>query len=46
MQLELKAVLVRPASLSEFVGQEELLGENGVLRTLMQCDRIPSMVLW
>ncbi|CDS08882.1 hypothetical protein LRAMOSA10243 [Lichtheimia ramosa] len=40
------AAKVRPASLSEFVGQEELLGENGVLRTLMQCDRIPSMVLW
>lgn len=37
---------VRPSSLAEFVGQEELLGENGVLRTLMNSDRIPSMVLW
>ncbi|KAG2223801.1 hypothetical protein INT45_001935 [Circinella minor] len=40
------AAKVRPMSLSEFVGQEELLGEKGVLRTLIQSDRIPSMILW
>lgn len=32
--------------MSEFVGQEELLGEKGVLKALMQYDRIPSMILW
>ncbi|KAI9498181.1 DNA polymerase III, clamp loader complex, gamma/delta/delta subunit [Zychaea mexicana] len=40
------AAKVRPVSLSEFVGQEELLGDKGVLRALMQSDRIPSMILW
>ncbi|KAI9271504.1 DNA polymerase III, clamp loader complex, gamma/delta/delta subunit [Phascolomyces articulosus] len=40
------AAKVRPMSLSEFVGQDELLGEKGVLRALMQSDRIPSMILW
>ncbi|KAF7731277.1 Werner helicase interacting protein 1 [Apophysomyces ossiformis] len=34
------------AAKEEFVGQEELLGDNGVLKTLIKCDRIPSMVLW
>ncbi|KAI8379318.1 putative AAA family ATPase [Radiomyces spectabilis] len=40
------AAKVRPLSLSEFVGQEELVGEHGVLRPLMESDRIPSMILW
>ncbi|PHZ09325.1 P-loop containing nucleoside triphosphate hydrolase protein [Rhizopus microsporus ATCC 52813] len=40
------AAKVRPSTLSEFVGQEELLGPHGVLRSLIDNDRIPSMVLW
>ncbi|KAI8144045.1 DNA polymerase III, clamp loader complex, gamma/delta/delta subunit [Fennellomyces sp. T-0311] len=40
------AAKVRPTSLSDFAGQEELLGDKGVLRSLIQSDRIPSMVLW
>ncbi|ORY90026.1 DNA polymerase III, clamp loader complex, gamma/delta/delta subunit [Syncephalastrum racemosum] len=40
------AAKVRPTSLSDFVGQEELLGEDGILRTLINADRIPSMILW
>ncbi|KAI9006632.1 DNA-dependent ATPase MGS1 [Phycomyces nitens] len=40
------AARVRPTTLSEFVGQEELLGDLGILRTLMQQDQVPSMVLW
>ncbi|KAI9321422.1 DNA polymerase III, clamp loader complex, gamma/delta/delta subunit [Dichotomocladium elegans] len=40
------AAKVRPLSLTDFVGQKELLGAKGVLRTLIENDRIPSMVLW
>ncbi|KAI9279767.1 DNA polymerase III, clamp loader complex, gamma/delta/delta subunit [Sporodiniella umbellata] len=40
------AAKVRPTQLSEFVGQEELLGPQGVLKTLIRQDRIPSMILW
>ncbi|KAI8881193.1 P-loop containing nucleoside triphosphate hydrolase protein [Backusella circina FSU 941] len=40
------AAKVRPKSLDDFVGQDELLGERGILRTLIDNDRIPSMILW
>lgn len=35
----------RPSSLDEVVGQE-LVGEHGVLRSLIEQDRVPSMILW
>jgi len=37
---------VRPRSLEEFVGQEHLLGENKVLRKLIESDKITSMIFW
>ncbi len=37
---------MRPQSLSDYVGQEELLGENGALSKVIAADRIPSMILW
>ncbi|KAI8979476.1 hypothetical protein BDF20DRAFT_509750 [Mycotypha africana] len=40
------AAKVRPMRLDEFVGQEELLGSEGILRKLIDSDCIPSMVLW
>lgn len=40
------AARVRPICLTDFVGQEELLGSNGILRKLIDNDRIPSMILW
>ncbi|OAC98439.1 hypothetical protein MUCCIDRAFT_149854 [Mucor lusitanicus CBS 277.49] len=40
------AARVRPVSLQDFVGQEELLGPDGILKKLIDHDRIPSMVLW
>lgn len=36
---------MRPKSLDEVCGQE-LVGENGVLRGLIEQDRVPSMILW
>jgi len=37
---------MRPRSLSEFVGQEEILGEGRLLVELIEADNIPSMILW
>ncbi|CAD0092561.1 unnamed protein product [Aureobasidium mustum] len=36
---------MRPQSLDEVQGQE-LVGRNGILRSLIETDRVPSMVLW
>lgn len=36
---------MRPKNLEEVCGQE-LVGENGVLRGLIEQDRVPSMILW
>lgn len=37
---------MRPATLSEFVGQESLVGERGALRRMVERARLMSMVLW
>ena len=37
---------MRPRDLSEFVGQDHLVGEGGILRQMIEGDRIPSMILW
>lgn len=36
---------MRPRTLDEVCGQE-LVGPNGVLRGLIESDRVPSMILW
>ncbi|KIH89959.1 hypothetical protein SPBR_00361 [Sporothrix brasiliensis 5110] len=36
---------MRPQSLDDVCGQE-LVGPNGVLRALIESDRVPSMILW
>ncbi len=37
---------MRPTSLEEFVGQEHLVGKGMLLRTMIERDQIPSMILW
>src|ERR1700748_2194744 len=37
---------LRPSSLEEIVGLEELLAEGRFLRTAIETDRIPSMIFW
>ena len=37
---------MRPRSLDEVVGQQHLLGPGAPLRTLIEADRLSSMVLW
>ena len=40
------AARMRPNDLSEFVGQQHLLGEGKVLRRLIEQDSISSMIFW
>ncbi|ODV89985.1 hypothetical protein CANCADRAFT_1715 [Tortispora caseinolytica NRRL Y-17796] len=40
------AELARPTSLDNFVGQDDLVGPRGILRSLVKSDRVPSMILW
>jgi len=37
---------MRPLSLEDVVGQDELVGEDGVVRSLLAQGDIPSMVFW
>lgn len=37
---------LRPHTLDEYIGQEELTGSNGILRKALQSGTIPSMILW
>jgi len=40
------AARMRPANLDEVVGQEHLLGRGKPLRTLIEADRLSSVILW
>ncbi|OBA15926.1 uncharacterized protein OGAPODRAFT_88524 [Ogataea polymorpha] len=37
---------LRPSSLEDYIGQEHLVGEGGILRGFIQNDRVPSLILW
>ena len=37
---------MRPRTLAEMVGQEHLLGAGKLLRSAIEADRVPSMILW
>lgn len=37
---------LRPKSLDDFFGQEKLLGQDGILRNIINADNIPSFILW
>lgn len=40
------AARLRPRTLDEIVGQRHLLGADGVLRKLIESDRLRSVILW
>ncbi|XP_042573635.1 ATPase WRNIP1 isoform X2 [Cyprinus carpio] len=40
------AEVLRPSSLEEYFGQNKLLGEQTLLRSLLQSQEIPSLILW
>ena len=37
---------IRPKTISEFVGQQHLIGEGKVLRKLIESQNIPSIIFW
>ncbi len=40
------AARMRPRTLDEFVGQDDLLGPGRALRRAVETDAVPSMILW
>ncbi len=40
------AARMRPANLSEYVGQDHVIGPGRVLRKALEAGRLPSMILW
>ena len=40
------AARMRPRSLDEYVGQDEIVGPGRALRRAIENDRVPSMILW
>lgn len=37
---------LRPSKLDELIGQEHLVGDEGIIRKAIQSGNIPSMILW
>ncbi len=37
---------MRPRTLAQYVGQQHLTGENGVLRKILQSGALPSIIFW
>ncbi|HEV3085772.1 MAG TPA: replication-associated recombination protein A [Candidatus Elarobacter sp.] len=40
------AARMRPQTLDEFVGQEQIVGPGRALRRAIESDQVPSMILW
>ena len=37
---------LRPKTFTDYIGQNKVIGKNKLLRTLLESDRVPSMILW
>ncbi len=37
---------LRPTTLTDYIGQEHLVGENGIFRRFVESGNIPSFILW
>ncbi|MCH5240140.1 MAG: replication-associated recombination protein A [Muribaculaceae bacterium] len=37
---------LRPATLNEYIGQSHLVGDNGIIRRMIEAGRINSFILW
>ena len=37
---------LRPKTLDEYIGQKHLVGENAVLRNMIEAGRVVSFILW
>lgn len=48
-ELQINAPLadrMRPKKLEDYVGQEEIVGENSLLRKAIENDEVPSLIFW
>ena len=43
---EALADLIRPKTLDEVVGQQHLIGENQILRKLIEVNHIPNLIFY
>lgn len=37
---------IRPVTLADFLGQDEVIGKGKLLRQVIESDRLPSMIFW
>ena len=37
---------LRPTSLDDYIGQQHLVGDNGIIRKMIDSGRINSFILW
>lgn len=37
---------LRPQTLDDYIGQEDVIGESSLLRSLLEKDQIPSLIFW
>ena len=37
---------LRPQTLEEYIGQKHLVGQNKILRQMIENDTVPSMIFW
>ena len=37
---------LRPRTIEEYIGQEHLVGKNGVFRKFFETGNVPSFILW
>ncbi len=37
---------LRPRTLDDYIGQEHLVGGNGVFRKFLETGNVPSFILW
>uniref|UniRef100_A0A182LUJ1 AAA+ ATPase domain-containing protein n=1 Tax=Anopheles culicifacies TaxID=139723 RepID=A0A182LUJ1_9DIPT len=40
------AELMRPSKIEDYVGQDAVIGQNAILRKLLDSSNIPSLILW
>lgn len=40
------AELMRPYTIDDYVGQENVIGKNAILRTILESGNVPSLIFW
>ena len=40
------AELMRPSTIADYVGQENVIGKNAILRTILESGNVPSLIFW